>query len=92
MTPFPVLCHQFSHGCTIVLTVTRCLGVRPDPGFGFGFGVPESGVGWDEASVSGSLHRLDFRVQYLAMDRGHVTGCNNEVVDSNREDVHEQES
>ena len=69
-----------------------CLGVRPDPGFGFGVGVPESGVGWDVASVSRSLRRLDFRVWYLAMGRGCVVGCDDEAVDSNGGDAHEQES
>ena len=76
----------------VSMAVTRCLGVRPDPGFRFGVGVPESGVGWDGASASGSLRRLDFRVWYLARDRGHVAGCNNEVVDSNGGDVCGQES
>ena len=65
---------------------------RLDPGFGFGGGVPESGVGWDGASASGSLRRLDFHVWYLVMGRGHVAGCDNEAVDSNGGDVHEQES
>ena len=37
------------------LSVTRCFRVHPDLGFGFGVGVPESGVGWDGASVSRSL-------------------------------------
>ena len=69
-----------------------CLRVHLDPGFGFGVRVPESRVGWDRASVSGSLRRLDFRVQYLARGRGHVTGHNDEAVDSKRGDVHEQES
>ena len=72
--------------------VTRCLGVHPDPGFRFGVGVPESGVGWDQASVSGSLRRLDFHVRYLARGRGHVVGRDDEAVDSNGGDVHEQES
>ena len=74
--------------------VTCCLRVCPDPGFGFGFGVgvPESGVGWDGASVSGSLCRLNFRIWYLAMGRGRVAGCDDEVVDSNRGDAHKQES
>ena len=67
----------------------RCLGVRPDPGFGFGVGVPESGVGWDGASASGSLRRLDFHVQYLAIGRGRVVGRDGEAVDSNGGDAHE---
>ena len=70
----------------------HCLGVRPDPGFGFGVGVPESRVGWDGASANGSLRRLNFRVQYLVMGRGCIVGCDNKAVDSNRGDVHEQES
>ena len=73
------------------MTVTRCLGVRPDLGFGFRVGVLESGVGWDGASASGSLCRLDFHVWYLAMGRGCVTGRDDEVVDSNGGDAHEQE-
>ena len=71
--------------------VMRCLGVRPDPGFRFGVRVPESRVGWDGASASGSLCRLDFHVWYLAMGRGRVTGCDDEAVDSNGGDAHEQE-
>ena len=70
----------------------HCLGVHPDPGFGFGVGVPESGVGWDGASASGSLRRLDFHVQYLARGRGRIAGHDDEVVDLNGGDVHEQES
>ena len=62
--------------------VMHCLGVCLDPGFGFGVGVPESGVGWDGTSASGLLHRLDFRVWYLAIGRGRVTGCDSEAVDS----------
>ena len=73
-------------------TVTRCLRVRPDPGFRFGVGVLESGVGWDGASVSGLLHRLDFRVRYLAMGRGCVAGHDDETVDLNGGDAHKQES
>ena len=69
-----------------------CLGVIPDPGFGFGVRVPESGVGWDGASVSGSLCRLDFRIQYLARGGGCVAGHDDEAVDSNGGDVHRQES
>ena len=72
--------------------VTCCLGVRLDPGIGCGVGVPESRVGWDGASVSGSLRRLEFRVQHLAMGRGRVAGCDDKTVDSNRGDAHEQES
>ena len=73
-------------------TVTRCLGVDPDLGFGFRVGVPESGVGWDGASVSGSLRRLDFRVRYLARGGGRVAGGDNKAVDSNGGDVRGQES
>ena len=47
--------------------VMCCLRVSPDMEFGFGFGVPESGVGLDGASVSGLLRRLDFCVRYLAI-------------------------
>ena len=68
----------------------RCLGVHPDPGFGFG--APESGVGWDGASASGSLRRLDFRIRYLAMGRGRIAGRDDEAVDSNGGVAHEQES
>ena len=69
--------------------VMRCLRVRLDPGFSFGVGVPESGVGLDGASASGLLHQLDFCVQYLAMGGGHVAGCNGEAVDSDKGDRHE---
>ena len=69
--------------------VTYCLGVHPDPRFGFGVGVLESGVGWDGASASRSLRRLDFRVRYLAIGRGRVAGCDGEAVDSNGGDAHE---
>ena len=72
--------------------VTHCLGVCPDPGFRFGVGVPESGVGWDRASASGSLRRLDFRVRYLAIGRGRVAGRDGEAVDSDGGDAHERES
>ena len=72
----------------MAISVTCCLGVRLDPGFGFGVRVPESGVGLDGASVSGSLHRLDFRVRYLAIGRGRVTGHNGEAVDSDEGDRH----
>ena len=65
-----------------LVVVTRCLGVCPDLGFGFGVGVPESGVGWDGASASGSLRRLDFRVWYLAIGRGRVVEREGEAVDS----------
>ena len=68
--------------------VTHCLGVFPDPGFGFGVGVLESGVGWDGASASGSLCRLDFCIRYLAIGRGRVMGCDGEAVDSNGGDAH----
>ena len=70
----------------------RCLRVHPDPGFRFGVGVLESGVGWDRASASRSLRRLDFRIWHLAMGRGRVAGYNDKVVDSNGGDAHEQES
>ena len=70
----------------------RCLGVHPDPGFGFRVGVPESGVEWDGASASGSLCRLNFHVRYLVMGRGCVMGHDDEAVDSNGGDAHEQES
>ena len=70
-------------------TVTRCLGVILDPGFGFGVRVLESGVGWDMASASGSLCQLDFHVRYLAIGRGHVVGHDGEVVDLNGGDAHE---
>ena len=73
-------------------TVTHCLRVIPDPGFGFGVGVLESGVGWDGASASGSLHRLNFHVWYLARGRGRIAGHDDKVVDSNGGDVHGQES
>ena len=69
--------------------VTRCLGVHPGPGFGFGVRVPESGMGWDGASASGLLCQLVFRVQYLVIGGGHVVGCNGEAVDSEEGDRHE---
>ena len=69
-----------------------CLGIHPDPGFGFGDRVLESRVGWDRASASGSLHRLDFCIRYLAMGRGRVAGCDDKAVDSNGGDAHKQES
>ena len=69
-----------------------CLGIHPDPGFGFGVRVLESGLGWDRASASGLLRQLDFRIWYLAMGRGHVAGHNDEAVDSNGGDAHEPES
>ena len=72
--------------------VTRCLRVRLDPGFGFGVGVPESRVGWDGASASRSLHRLDFHVWYLVIGRGRVAGHNGEAVDSDGGDAYEWES
>ena len=71
------------------VSVMCCLGVRPDPGFGFGVGVPESGVGWDGASASGSLRRLNFRIWYLAIGRGRVAGCDGKAVDSDGGDAHE---
>ena len=70
----------------------RCLGVRLDPGCRFRVGVPESGVGLDGASVSRSLRRLDFRIRYLAIGRGHIMGCDGEVVDSDEGDGHKWES
>ena len=73
-------------------SVTHCLGVHPDLGFRFGVRVPESGVGWDGASVSRSLCRLDFRIRYLAMGRGRIVGRDDEAVGSNGGDAHEQES
>ena len=73
-------------------TVTCCLWVRPDPGFGFGVGVPESGVGWDGASASGSLRQLNFCVRYLVRGGGRVAGRDDEAVDSNRGDVRGQVS
>ena len=76
----------------MAISVTCCLGVRLDPGFGFGVRVPESGVGWDGASAGGSLRQLNFCVRYLAMGRGRVVGRDNEMVDSNGGDAHEQES
>ena len=79
-------------GALVDSSITRCLGVRPDPGFRFGVRVLESGVGWDRASVSGSLHQLDFRIQYLARGRGHVAGHDDKAVDLNGGDVHGQES
>ena len=69
--------------------VTRCLGVRPDPGFRFGVRVPESGVGLDGASASGSLSRLDFHVRYLAIGGGCVMGHDGRTVDSDEGDRHE---
>ena len=66
-------------------TVTRCLGVHLDPGFGFGVGVPESRVGLDGASASGSLRRLNFRVWYLAIGGGR----DSKAVDSDEGDRHE---
>ena len=53
----------------------------PDLKFSFGFGVLESGVGLDGASVSGSLCQLDFRVRYLAIGGGHVVGHDGEASD-----------
>ena len=46
------------------------------------------GSGWSSDVCSSDL---DFCIQYLAMGRGHVTGHDNEVVDSNGGDAHEQE-
>ena len=64
----------------------------PDLGFRFGVRVPESGVGWDRASASRLLCRLNFHIRYLARGRGCVAGRDDEAVDSNGGDVHEQES
>ena len=69
--------------------VTCCLGVRPDPGFGFGVGVPESGVGLDGASASGSLRQLDFCIRYLAIGRGCVAGHDSKAVDLDEGDGNE---
>ena len=81
-------CHF--HGILLFsISVTCCLGVRPDPGFRFGVGVPESGVGLDRASASGSLCRLDFRVRYLAIGGGCIVGHDGEAVDSDEGDRHE---
>ena len=66
-------------------TAMRCLRVCPDPGFGFGVGVLVSGVGGDGASV----RQLDFRVQYLAIGRGRVTGRDSKAVDLDGGDAHE---
>ena len=61
-----------------------------DPEFGFGFGVPETRVGLDGASVSGSLCQLDFRVLYLAMGAGHAVGHDGEASDWMKGDDNEQ--
>ena len=61
--------------------VTHCFGVSPDLKFGFGFRVPESGVGLDGASASRSLHQLDFCVRYLVIGGGHVAGCDSKASD-----------
>ena len=53
----------------------------PDPEFGFGFGVSETGVGMDGASASGLLHQLCFCVWYLAMGGGHVAGHDGKASD-----------
>ena len=53
----------------------------PDPRFRFGFGVPESGVGLDRASASGSLLLLDFRIWYLVIGGGHVAEHDGEASD-----------
>ena len=68
--------------------VMHCLGVRPDPGFRFGVGVLESGVGLDGASVSGLLHQLDFHIWYLVIGGGRVVGHDGEAVDSDKGDRH----
>ena len=70
-------------------SVTHCLGVRLGLGFRFRVGVPESRMGWDGASASRSLHRLVFRVRYLAIGRGHVVGHDGKAVDSEDGDRHE---
>ena len=61
----------------------------PDPKLGFGFGVLESGVGLDGASVSRSLCRLDLCVRYLAIGGGCIAGHNGEAVDVDEGDGHE---
>ena len=53
----------------------------PDLKFRFGFRVPESRVGLDRASASGSPRRLNFRVRYLAVGGGHVAGRDGEASD-----------
>ena len=50
------------------------------------------GVGWDEASASGSLRRLDFHVRYLARGGGRIVGHDNKAVILNGGDVRRQES
>ena len=45
-------------------------------------------MGWDGASVSGSLRRLVFRIRYLAIGGGHVVGHDSEAVDSEDRDRH----
>ena len=67
----------------------RCLGVRLGLGFGVGVGVPESGMGWDGASVSRSLCQLVFRIRYLVIGGGHIVGRDGEAVDSEDGDRHE---
>ena len=70
-------------------TVTRCLGVSLDMVFGFGFGVPESGVGLDRVSASRSLCQLDFHIRYLAIGGGRVVGCDSKASDLDEGDQHE---
>ena len=67
----------------------RCLGVRPDPGFRFGVGVLESGVGLDGASVSESLCRLNFHIWYFTIGGGRIVGHDGEAVDLDEGDRHE---
>ena len=62
-------------------SVDRFVTGSPDLEFGFRFGVLETGVGMDGASVSGSLCRLCFRVQYLAMGGGHIARRDGEASD-----------
>ena len=88
MVPFGIRKFRVKNRTEPNFSITIC----PDPGSRFGVGVLESGVGWDRASASGSLRRLNFRIQYLVMGGGRIAGHNDEVVDLNRGDAHEQES
>ena len=72
----------------VLRCVTRCLGIRLDPGFRFRVGVLESRAGLDRASASGLLCRLDFRIQYLVIGGGCIAGHDGEVVDSDKGDRH----
>ena len=64
----------------------------PDPEFGFGFRALETGVGLDGASASGSLCQLNFRVRYLVIGGGHVTGHDDEARDQTKGVDDEQRS